>query len=707
MKAAQRMRQRIVAGGVALIAAFIGSAAWDGWRLHQQVMAVNERELGNLATALSGEADRNLQAVDLLLRDTASWYEGFAQRSDADAVGAALASRAVGVQQVSVLTIVDANGFQRYRSRATGEPLADVSDRPYFLKQRDTDTAGLVINEPIVTRTERQPGLVVSRRLSRADGSFDGVVTAIVTLQALQTAYSAIALGERSSLLLALEDGSVVVQQPPSASPTRVPDLSALKGGAQIDTWTSPADGRDKLAAVMGVGQQPLVLAITRDVEEALRPWHDEMRSATLRTLLACLLIGLAVAALLRQLRREARAERERQRLETRLQQTQRLEALGTLAGGIAHDFNNILGAILGFGELAQQEAAPGSALRRHIDRVMQGGARARLLVGRILEFSRSSVAEKAPVHVQTLMEELVAMLAATLPRGVDLEARLDAGDSAVMGDSTRLYQVAMNICANAIQAIEGSGTVSIRLRRAELHTQRTLSHAELAAGPYVCLEVQDTGVGMAPEVLQRIFEPFFTTRKQGEGTGLGLSVVHGIVSELGGGIHAESTPGEGTRIAIWLPVCGECAPPPAAAGAPWPEGHGEVVMVVDDEQALVELAEESLAGLGYEPVGFDSGERALKAFEADPDRFDALLSDEMLSGMPGSELAGRLRAFRPGLPVILMSGKVDPALMDRAARAGIDAVLHKPLALRELATRLAQALSAARSVAGHGADYN
>ncbi|RZL88986.1 MAG: sensor histidine kinase, partial [Variovorax sp.] len=507
------MRQRIVAGGLALIAAFTGSAAWDGWRLHQQVMAVNERELGNLATALSGEADRNLQAVDLLLRDTATWYEGFAQRTDADAVGAALASRAVGVQQVSVLTIVDASGLQRFRSRATGEPLADVSDRPYFLKQRETDTAGLVINEPIVTRTERQPGLVVSRRLSRADGSFDGVVTAIVTLQALQTAYSAIAPGERSSLLLALEDGSVVVQQPPSASLTRVPELSALKGGARIDTWTSPADGRAKLAAVMGVGKQPLVLAITRDLEEALRPWHDEMRSATLRTLLACLLIALAVAALLRQLRRQAQAERERQRLEARLQQTQRLEALGTLAGGIAHDFNNILGAILGFGELAQQEAAPGSALRRHIDRVMQGGARARLLVGRILEFSRSSVADKAPVHVQTLMEELVAMLAATLPRGVDLEARLDAGDSAVMGDSTRLYQVAMNVCSNAIQAIEGSGTVSIRLRRAELRTQRTLSHAELLEGPYLCLEVQDTGAGMAPEVLQRIFEPFFTTK--------------------------------------------------------------------------------------------------------------------------------------------------------------------------------------------------
>ncbi len=440
MKPEQRLRQRIVAGGLALVAAFAGSSAWDGWRLHQQVLSANERELGNLATALAGEADRNLQAVDVLLRDTASWYEAFAARADGAAMTEALSSRAVGVPQVSVLTLVDASGLQRYRSRPTGEPLADVSDRPYFLKQRDTDTAGLFINEPIITRTERRPALVFSRRLSRKDGSFDGVVTAIVTLEALQSAYAAISLGERSALRLTLEDGSVVVQQPPGMAAARFPELSMLKGGAPIDQWIDPVDGRPKLAAVMGVGKRPLLLAITRDADEALRPWHEEMRSAAVRTLLVCLLVGLVIVALLRQLRRQARAEQDRQRLEARLQQTQRLEALGTLAGGIAHDFNNILGAILGFGELAQQRAEPGSDLRRHVDRMMQGGARARLLVRRILDFSRSSVAETTPVHVQTLMEELVAMLAATLPRGVDLEARLDAGDSAVLGDSTQLY---------------------------------------------------------------------------------------------------------------------------------------------------------------------------------------------------------------------------------------------------------------------------
>jgi len=832
MKPARRLRRRIIAGGLALIAAFAGFAAYDGWRLHQQIVSANERELGNLAQALSGEADRSLQAVDVLLRDTASWYESAPRAADPDAVAAALGSRAVGVPQVSVLTLVDARGLQRHRSRATGEPLADVSDRPYFRKHRDTDTAGLFINEPIVTRTERQPALVVSRRLNRPDGSFDGVVTAIVTLEALQSAYSAIQLGEGSSLLLALDDGTLVVQQPVGVGPsrTRFPEISALKGGTLIDRYTSPADGRAKLVAVVGVGEQPLILAITRDEAEALRPWYDEMWSAAWRTVMVSLLVGLTIAALLRQLGRLAQGQRAlreseeryamameaaneghaewcaadgtlfasdkwnalhgigehapsagsgsgvmrgvvihpddvqavtaafddnlagrsrsieveyrvrapdggwrwihargrclidaergpprlfcaatdvtarkeaedaKQRMAARLQQNERLEALGTLAGGIAHDFNNILGAILGFGELAQQQAEPGSALRRHIDRVMQGGTRARMLVKRILDFSRSGVAELSPVHVQAVVEEVIAMLTPTLPPGVALRAELDAKNCAVLGDGTQLYQVVMNLCTNAVQAVEeggegGEGRVTVKLQQVQITAPRLLMHAELAVGAHVCLAIEDNGTGMAPEVLQRIFEPFFTTKKQGEGTGLGLSVVHGIVSDLGGAIDVVSLPGQGTAVSVWLPVSGECEPPAATVAAEWPTGQGQTVLVVDDERSLVELAEETLASLGYEPVGFDSAEAALRAFEADPTRFDALLTDEMLPGMPGSELARQVRTLRPELPVILMSGKVDKALLQRAHDAGVEAVLHKPLALRELATRLAEAI--------------
>jgi CheY-like chemotaxis protein len=197
----------------------------------------------------------------------------------------------------------------------------------------------------------------------------------------------------------------------------------------------------------------------------------------------------------------------------------------------------------------------------------------------------------------------------------------------------------------------------------------------------------------MSADVLQRAFDPFFTTKKVGEGTGLGLSMVHGIVADLGGAIDIATELGRGTQVTVWLPVSGESEAPPLRPEPTWPRGAGQVVMVVDDERPLVELAEELLAELGYEPVGFDSSERALEAFEADPQRFDAVLTDEMLPGLPGSELARRLLALRPGLPVILVSGNVGAALEQRARDAGVVALLRKPLGLQELAETLARTL--------------
>jgi len=696
MTSGERLRQRIIAAGVILVAAFAGSAVYDGWRLHQQIMLANEREIGNLAKALAEQGARTLQAVDVLLRDTGEWWETTGRDLRSDAVASALASRVVGVSQVSVLTVVDAQGMQRHRSRVTGEPLADVSDRPYFQSQRERPSGGFYINEPVVTRTERQPALVVSRRLSTPEGAFDGVVTAIVTLQEIQAAYSAIDLGEGSALLLTLDDGTLVVRQPEAAgldAGRRFPELTAFKAAPLIDRSVSPVDGRTKLLAAVGVGKRPLTLTITRDEEHALRPWHDEMRSAIIRTLLLATLVVLTIAGLLRQLRRLEAGEAEKAALQARLQKAQRLESLGTLAGGIAHDFNNILGAILGFGEMAQQHAAPGSDMRRYVDRVMQAGARARVLVRRILDFSRSGVAERAPVNIQAVAEEAIAMLRPTLPETIRFEARLEAGTAAVLGDGTQLYQVVMNLCTNAAQAIGDAGTIEVRLDRVRSEVPKPLLHGELGAGTYVRLVVADNGHGMSAEVLQRAFDPFFTTKKVGEGTGLGLSMVHGIVTDLGGAIDIATETGRGTRVTVWLPVSGESEIPPVRPDPTWPRGAGQVVMVVDDERPLVELAEELLAELGYEPVGFESSERALEAFAADPQRFDAVLTDEMLPGLPGSELARRLHALHPGLPVILVSGNVGAALEQQAREAGVVALLRKPLGLQELAESLARTL--------------
>jgi len=378
-------------------------------------------------------------------------------------------------------------------------------------------------------------------------------------------------------------------------------------------------------------------------------------------------------------------------RAEGQLLQAKKLEAIGTLAGGIAHDFNNILAAILGYGELAQKDAAEGTALRRHVDAAVNAGLRAKSLVERILAFSRSGIGEGVPVHVQSVVAEALDAVAASLPDHVRLDRHLAAGDGTVLGDPTQIHQVVMNLCTNGAQAIKSTGTLSVSLDVVEKSGTMAATSA-LSGGRYIRLRVHDTGAGIAPHVVERIFDPFFTTKEVGVGTGLGLSLVHGIVTDLGGGIDVESRTGEGATFTVYLPSS-DCAAPLAAVDDAVPGGSGETILLVDDEEALVRLGEEMIAGLGYEPVGFTSSAAALAAFRAAPDRFNAVLSDEAMPEMTGSELAREIRAIRSDVPILLMSGFVSPALSARARDIGVLEVLAKPVVARDIARSLACAL--------------
>jgi PAS domain S-box-containing protein len=390
----------------------------------------------------------------------------------------------------------------------------------------------------------------------------------------------------------------------------------------------------------------------------------------------------------------QKRAQAERARLEGQLLQSKKLEAIGTLAGGIAHDFNNILAAILGYSDLAQRSASArsGTALRRHIDAVVAAGLRAKSLVERILAFSRSGVGERTPVHVQSIVVETLDLLAASLPDHVRLERRLDAGDATVMGDPTQIHQVVMNLCANAVQAMKSKGTLTVALDVVE-RDEAVAATSRLAAGRYVRLAVRDTGSGIAPGVIERIFDPFFTTREVGVGTGLGLSLVHGIVTDLGGGIDVESSPGDGATFTVYLPWSSARAVA-TSIDAHVPHGAGETILLVDDEEALVHLGEEVIASIGYEPVGFASSAAALEAFRESPERFQAVLSDEAMPDMTGSDLARAIREIRPDMPILLMSGYVTPQFAARARELGVVEVLAKPLVASDIARGLANALN-------------
>ena len=383
----------------------------------------------------------------------------------------------------------------------------------------------------------------------------------------------------------------------------------------------------------------------------------------------------------------------ERVQAEAALRRAQRLEATGTLAGGIAHDFNNILGAILGYGEMAQRDAPKGSRLRRDLESIMAAGERGRALVDRILTFSRSGVGERVPVHVEKVVREALDLLMANLPSSVTIKAELRAGRAAMRGDPTQIHQVVMNLATNGIQAMDAGGTLRVSLGRTRVDTQQIATTGTIAGGDYIVLKVSDSGSGIPPGILDRIFDPFFSTKEVGVGTGLGLSLVHGIVTEVGGAINVETKVGAGSVFTVYLPRDGEVRDGPRDEQPELPRGDRQRILVVDDEEPLVRLATETLRELGYMPIGFTSSTDALAAFRSDPKHFDAVITDERMPGISGSALIREMRGIRRSIPILLVTGFVGGLVVGRAYNSGATEVLKKPLSAQELATSLARVL--------------
>lgn len=430
-------------------------------------------------------------------------------------------------------------------------------------------------------------------------------------------------------------------------------------------------------------GEQLGVLAFDAVSETA--HWQDD-DIALLRT--AAEIFANAIA--------REQSENAREELQARLNQSQRLEAIGTLAGGIAHEFNNILGAVRGYGEMALTALLDGSRARHYVQQIMKAGERAQDVVEQVLEFGRRRERRYRTLPVESVIAEAIDLARASLPSTVSLRTRLETGDASVTGDRTELQQVVMNLCTNAAQAMDQSGVLTLVLDTADSRSALTLSHGGLPAGRYVRLLVKDSGSGIEPAVLERMFEPFFTTKPAGQGTGLGLSTVHGIVGEHRGAINVSSRPGDGAAFEVYLPRVEHAATGgDEAAEPPLRTGHGATILIVDDDKPLVLLGEEMLAALGYEPVGFDRSGAALAAFTAEPGRFDLVLADEIMPGMRGTEIAGAMHEVRPDLPVVLMTGRDRPLRPERLQAAGIREVLKKPLLSRALADCLARHLPA------------
>ena len=384
----------------------------------------------------------------------------------------------------------------------------------------------------------------------------------------------------------------------------------------------------------------------------------------------------------------------ERRDLETQLRQAQKMEALGTLAGGIAHDFNNILAAAIGYLELVRMDAKDRPEILENLDEVDKANNRATDLVRQILAFSRRGRQQRQPLHLQRVVTECLKLLRSTLPAGIQIDTHLQPEPLMVLGDPTQIHQVMMNLCANAAHAIGGKpGTLTLRLAAFEVNAEFARTHPDLKVGQYARLVVADTGHGMSGEVLARIYDPFFTTKGPGEGTGLGLSVVHGIVKDHSGAIQVTSVVGSGTTFDIFFPIAdasatGVQAPSPAVA-----PGHGERILFVDDEPALCQTASKLLRSWGYQVTFYTQPTEAIRQFQAQPQAFDLVVTDLSMPGLSGLDLAVELHKIRPEMPIILSSGYVEEWTPDWAQKKGIKELLLKPVAPIDLRAAVGRVL--------------
>jgi PAS domain S-box-containing protein len=391
------------------------------------------------------------------------------------------------------------------------------------------------------------------------------------------------------------------------------------------------------------------------------------------------------IVAVIRDVTSQKSAEEEKKQLEVRLSQAQKMEAIGTLAGGIAHDFNNILSAIIGYTELAQDNVLVPDGVRKHLQEVLKASDRAKELVKQILTFSRMTETEYSPIALRSVVKESLKMLRSVIPSTIEIRQNLTAS-GLVMSDPTQINQIVMNLCTNAVHSMDKTGgKLEVSLSEVTIETPTTFNDFTLSPGPYLNLVVRDTGKGIPREIMARIFEPYFTTKEQGRGTGLGLSVIHGIITSHKGAITCQSLPEKGTTFSIYLPMIRSGKTKEVPPQKPLVQEGNERILYVDDELILAKMANRMLSSRGYKVVSITDSLDALELFRKSPDDFDLVITDMTMPGLTGDSLAGKLIEIRKDIPVILCTGYSEHISEDLSEEIGIRAFVLKPLNIRTL----------------------
>lgn len=389
----------------------------------------------------------------------------------------------------------------------------------------------------------------------------------------------------------------------------------------------------------------------------------------------------------------EKEAEEERLQLEEQLRHAHKMEAIGTLAGGIAHDFNNILAAIIGYTELATEDIPNTNPARDSLDQVQKAAQRAKDLVKQILTFSRKQAKNLAPLNIAETVQETLTFIRATIPTFIDIKSRIAQDCGVILADSGQINQIVMNLCSNSAQAMEeNGGTLSLTLENSVLSRQQVDGDEQLKPGNYVVLEVCDTGEGIPEENLERIYDPYYTTKDVGKGSGMGLSVVLGLVKSHDGVIRVDSKVGQGTTFRVYFPRINDQVDVKPVIERELPTGS-EHILVVDDEPAIIDILTLSMKKLGYSVTATTSSKEAIELFRAQPESFDLVISDQTMPNITGEKLCRMLQEIRPDVPIIMCTGYSSKMDQERAQDLGISRFILKPVSRWELALSLREAL--------------